>query len=43
MLSDNEHYSLLKNLDDEEGKWWENYTEVLIEEDGADEYGVDVF
>lgn len=37
MLSDNEHYSLLKNLDEEEGKWWQNYTEALAEEDGWDE------
>ena len=37
MLSDNEHYSLLASLDREEGKWWENYTYALIEEDGWDE------
>lgn len=37
MLSDNEHYSLLKQLDSEEGKWWSSYTDTLVEDDGWEE------
>lgn len=33
MLSDNEHYGLLEKLDDEEGEWWESYTNALTEDD----------
>ena len=33
MLSDNEHYGLLKKLDHEEGEWWESYTNALTEDD----------
>lgn len=40
MISDNEHYShysLLKKLDDESGKWWSSYTEAITEDDSWDE------
>ncbi len=33
MLSDNEYYSLLEKLDDEEGKWWSSYTCAITEDD----------
>ena len=33
MLSNNEHYGLLKKLDDEEGEWWGSYTAALTEDD----------
>lgn len=36
MLSDNEHYSLLEKLDDEEGKWWGSYTCAITEDDSWD-------
>lgn len=34
MLSDNEHYSLLEKLDNEDGEWWGSYTDAITEDDG---------